>query len=222
MDKRKNGKQFRMQLVAFLRAFNSLLSTIENQFDAPGFHLKLSTRNKSQQLNGFFQSNSIREILESTDYKCLDMCFPFVAEYIERVTRYRIILLGQTFAQIPQHSSIHISKPKPHSTAINTTAKGKVQLSQIFVQDGIYVSLQHVFSTSRRMEMCNESTANLLENGRNTVITAITILTHTIRKKLKSRLLLPNSLRSPALRWDPFLFHYYTCKSFTEILSTSN
>lgn len=88
-DKKRHGKTFRSCRTALLRACNALLAAIENQFGAPGFHVDFSTKEKSQQLNGLFLNNTIRGMLEGKDFKCLDMVFPFVAAYIDRVTGYQ-------------------------------------------------------------------------------------------------------------------------------------
>lgn len=71
-----------------LMATNAILADIQKNYPAPGLQVDFSKKEASVQLNGFFMKEGIKGMLEGKNYRSVDMVFPFISAFIDRVTGF--------------------------------------------------------------------------------------------------------------------------------------
>ena len=74
---------FKSHRVNVLRGTNSVINTIQRDYNVPGLTIDFSSAEIGAHANGIFLESSIRGILEGKQYRSLDMIFPMVVAFID-------------------------------------------------------------------------------------------------------------------------------------------
>lgn len=93
VDTFKYGDTVRMKISSLkenlLRAGNSILSNIDEKYPMNGKRVDFSRQEYRTGINGLFLKTGVRGMLEGKDWKNIDMVFPFVAAFVDKMSGCR-------------------------------------------------------------------------------------------------------------------------------------
>lgn len=90
---KKQDWKFRSCKSNVFNGFNNLVRGYYRDFSVSNFRIDLSSSKKSEQLNGFFKTVEVREMLDREVYRAADMVFPLIAAFTEKASGYTEIAL---------------------------------------------------------------------------------------------------------------------------------
>jgi len=86
---RRYQRTLSSQRIQVLKVCNAILAEVENTYPASGLHVDFSKTEKTSQLNGLFLREGVRGMLEGKNFRAVDMVFPFVLSFIDRILGFQ-------------------------------------------------------------------------------------------------------------------------------------